>query len=84
MYNTVLDWKDEETFEFIFESKGKNSRVLKNVQKRCEYACGGKTELVTCPSCEQFGYYVQCLESMFQMRQRPMADLGIKWECPHC
>ena len=63
---------------------GKNNRIFKNVQKGCEYACGGKTELITCPSCKRFAYHPECLESMFQIRNMTMPDLDAKWECPHC
>ena len=60
--------KNPKLLSSFLKVKGKNNRVLKNVQKGCEYACGGKTELITCSSCQRFVYHVECLEPMCRLR----------------
>ena len=69
----------------FFKIPGENSRILKNVSKGCEYKCGGKGKLVTCPSCGRFKYHIECLKKMFEMRKKPCVDFNDeKWKCVHC
>ena len=64
---------------------GKNSRILKNVSKGCEYRCGGKGNWVTCPTCERFNYHDDCLKEMFRVRRKECPHLTEdSWKCAHC
>ena len=83
--NENLEDKNPKLFSGFLKVTGENSTILKNVFKGCEYSCGGKKDMVTCPPCNRFKYHMDCLKKMFEIRKKALPNFDEeKWNCPHC